>query len=87
MTHTSAIEIRVELKYCERCGGLWFRPENTQASLCAPCTVEPVDTFLRHRERPIAPPPDHKPQIQAGVWYGPMTGVVQRMQGVAGGVA
>jgi len=27
----------VELKYCERCGGLWLRPEATRGIYCAPC--------------------------------------------------
>lgn len=92
MTHNTDNEIRVELKYCERCGGLWFRRENSQARLCAPCTVEPGDTILRHRERSTAQPPSRKPpaRIKASAWYGPMTNVVERMQGVAtvaGGVA
>lgn len=89
MTHTTDNEIRVELKYCERCGGLWFRREKSNARLCAPCAVEPVDTFLRHRERVLIQPQDRKPaaSIKAAAWYGPMTDVVRRMQGVAAGGA
>jgi hypothetical protein len=30
-------EILVELKYCERCGGLWLRPEGTSGVFCASC--------------------------------------------------
>ncbi len=30
-------EILVELKYCERCGGLWLRPEGTNGVFCAGC--------------------------------------------------
>ncbi|HSZ61038.1 MAG TPA: hypothetical protein VK828_04540 [Terriglobales bacterium] len=29
--------VLVELKYCERCGGLWLRPQNTNGVYCAPC--------------------------------------------------
>ena len=32
-------EIRVELKYCERCGGLWLRPQGTDGVYCASCRV------------------------------------------------
>ncbi len=30
-------EIRVELKYCERCGGLWLRPQGANGVYCAGC--------------------------------------------------
>jgi len=30
-------EIRVELKYCERCGGLWIRETGTAAVYCDAC--------------------------------------------------
>lgn len=29
--------IHVELKYCERCGGLWLRPEKAEEVYCASC--------------------------------------------------
>jgi len=29
--------VSVELKYCERCGGLWLRPSGTDEVYCAPC--------------------------------------------------
>jgi len=29
--------IHVELKYCERCGGLWLRPEGAEEVYCAKC--------------------------------------------------
>jgi len=29
--------IHVELKYCERCGGLWLRPEGTDGVYCSGC--------------------------------------------------
>lgn len=41
--------IRVELKYCERCGGLWFRRSESGASLCGPCTVEEPRVSGRYR--------------------------------------
>jgi hypothetical protein len=30
-------EIQVELKYCERCGGLWLRPRASAGVYCASC--------------------------------------------------
>jgi len=32
-------EIQVELKYCERCGGLWLRPQGADGVYCASCRV------------------------------------------------
>jgi Zn-finger nucleic acid-binding protein len=32
-------QIQVELKYCERCGGLWLRPQGTDGVYCASCRV------------------------------------------------
>jgi hypothetical protein len=31
--------IQVELKYCERCGGLWLRPQGADGVYCASCRV------------------------------------------------
>ena len=32
-------EMHVELKYCERCGGLWLRPQGTDGVYCTSCRV------------------------------------------------
>jgi uncharacterized Zn finger protein (UPF0148 family) len=46
-------EIQVELKYCERCGGLWLRPQGAEGVYCASCRVriaampEPGETVPR----------------------------------------
>lgn len=32
-------EIRVDLKYCERCGGLWLRPRGVGGVYCANCRI------------------------------------------------
>ena len=29
--------IQLELKYCERCGGLWLRPRGSDVILCEAC--------------------------------------------------
>lgn len=31
------LTIRVELKYCEFCGGLWLRPEGSVSPYCGSC--------------------------------------------------
>jgi hypothetical protein len=33
-------ELQVELKYCERCGGLWLRPAGGGQIYCAACGQE-----------------------------------------------
>lgn len=39
---------RLELKYCERCGGLWLRQRGTGRVYCAVCTSEvPKFPFCR----------------------------------------
>jgi Zn-finger nucleic acid-binding protein len=45
-------ELRVELKYCERCGGLWLRECGTGRVYCASCEREVADL----------PVPKKKPQ-------------------------
>jgi hypothetical protein len=37
---TSAQEERLELKYCERCGGLWLRPVGGGQIYCVGCGRE-----------------------------------------------
>jgi len=32
--------VLLELKYCERCGGLWLRPRDCDDVLCASCAAE-----------------------------------------------
>ena len=34
---------QVGLKYCERCGGLWLRPEGESTVLCTGCAVDDRD--------------------------------------------
>jgi hypothetical protein len=31
--------IQMELKYCERCGGLWLRIRGSELVYCGPCSV------------------------------------------------
>jgi len=36
--------ILLELKYCERCGGLWLRVQGDPGPYCAPCDLELMDS-------------------------------------------
>jgi len=40
ISRMESLEIRVELKYCERCGGLWLRPQGADGVHCASCRVD-----------------------------------------------
>jgi hypothetical protein len=69
-------EILIELKYCERCGGLWFREAGSNANLCGACTIEEPVLAKRYAER--------KQQAVADcTWIGVSSRVVESMQGVA----
>jgi len=37
---SSGRELQLELKYCERCGGLWLRPVGGGQIYCVPCARE-----------------------------------------------
>jgi hypothetical protein len=45
-------EILIELKYCERCGGLWLRLQGANAVYCAGCQV-----VVEARRNPALAPP------------------------------
>jgi hypothetical protein len=50
---TEGLEIiRMELKYCERCGGLWVRARGSGDLYCPPCAVEMLDLPTRRRRKP-----------------------------------
>jgi hypothetical protein len=51
---TEGLEIvRLELKYCERCGGLWMRPQGTEEVYCPPCAVQMSDLPSAPRRKPF----------------------------------
>jgi hypothetical protein len=39
ITEMEGQEIQVELKYCERCGGLWLRLQGTEGIYCDACRM------------------------------------------------
>lgn len=48
--------VQLELKYCERCGGLWLRLRGAPDVYCAACAVEMLDL-------PIPPKKPNKPRL------------------------
>ncbi|MFZ0860912.1 MAG: hypothetical protein WAN18_09545 [Candidatus Sulfotelmatobacter sp.] len=48
-------EIHVELKYCERCGGLWLRRQDVEGVYCASCQMH-LAAMPNPEEAPSAEP-------------------------------
>ncbi len=69
-------EIIIELKYCERCGGLWFREAGSNANLCGPCTTEEPVLAKRYADREQQASADR-------AWMGLSSLIIESMQGVA----
>jgi len=46
-------EVKVELKVCERCGGLWLRPAGAAWAYCRPCKAQ-VDRLPQPRRKRAA---------------------------------
>ena len=63
ITEVQGQEIQVELKYCERCGGLWLRPQGSGGAYCASCRV-----FLSSMPDPGEPPPRKARRRKARRW-------------------
>jgi hypothetical protein len=61
---------QVELKYCERCGGLWLRPQGDGEVYCGGCRVRMADMPRPGYEQPRKPrlprpePQDLQGQVQ-----------------------
>jgi hypothetical protein len=55
--HALATLVYFQLKYCERCGGLWLRPDGTAAPYCPNCAriMAALPVRGRRRERKNVP--------------------------------
>ena len=51
--------VRLELKYCERCGGLWMRIWGSEDVYCPSCAVQMSDLpAVRRKRKPHLPGSD-----------------------------
>lgn len=58
--------LHVELKYCERCGGLWLRPCGSQCVYCAMCALAMSEfAASRKSKRRARLPVNHEFDIDA----------------------
>ena len=64
MTKHMETEVRVELKYCESCGGLRVRPMGSGLVYCATCEAQHADEGI-----PLLalPGPRRRPRLPSGV--------------------
>ncbi len=46
--------LKIELKYCERCGGLWFRPESSQQVYCVSCAPVVAHIARGPKKQPVS---------------------------------
>jgi Zn-finger nucleic acid-binding protein len=63
---TSTNKLSLELKYCERCGGLWLRPGGGEQIYCVNCAramaeLPPSSYEVRRARVPRGPQRTHKP--------------------------
>ena len=54
MESCGEVFIQMELKYCERCGGLWLRPKGEDEVYCAECTPKMAEVTVSRRRPRIA---------------------------------
>jgi uncharacterized Zn finger protein (UPF0148 family) len=57
--------IHVDLKYCERCGGLWLRPQGNDGVYCASCRVR-LEAMPKPSEAPAYKASRRKARLQSG---------------------
>lgn len=65
--------LQLQLKYCERCGGLWLRPDGAATPYCPPCEQFMAELPVRpdrHQRKPVhcaaAPVASAVPSLVAG---------------------
>lgn len=63
--------MRLELKYCERCGGLWLRPKGSDLIFCAGCAKAMAGLMLlrQHSLQSVAvQPANEQTEAQEAFW-------------------
>jgi Zn-finger nucleic acid-binding protein len=85
--HRFGNETHVELKYCERCGGLWLRSAGSQRVYCVACAHEMAKLPVRSREIESAATSDEDIwNVEQLVWDG-QADEEERESSAAGGAA
>jgi len=66
-THEQQKVICLELKYCERCGGLWLRPAASPDVNCPRCVIamQPMAPPTRHKNKARIPGAEHSAEHSA----------------------
>ena len=64
--------VRLELKYCERCGGLWMRTWGTEEVYCPSCAAEMLELPAARGTRKRHLPANDRVEIksQCEEWFG-----------------
>lgn len=77
-------EVRVELKYCERCGGLWLRARGSEGVHCASCLVR-LAARPDTGEMPVASTSNRKARLPGSTPSRklPISARIDHLQGVA----
>jgi hypothetical protein len=57
--------VRLELKYCERCGGLWLRVWGTEDVYCPECAVEMLDLPIARKRSKLCLPADDRVDLKS----------------------
>jgi hypothetical protein len=57
--------VHLELKYCERCGGLWMRTRGAEDVYCPNCTVEVLDLPIRRNRRKLNLPVNDRIELKS----------------------
>ena len=73
--------IHIELKYCELCGGLFFRRQHAPQTFCLPCTHRPH--FLLRDCDPATAASTPPSRVDSSTWYGPMSYTIHRLDASA----
>ena len=81
MNFISALEaedVPMELKYCERCGGLWVRPQGGEGVYCPGCCVRLAELPGPKRRGSFNPhPPKGGEDLQGQVQIEVLLGVAE----------
>ena len=68
--------VALELKYCERCGGLWLRPFGMEEVYCTACIPKVAEFPVFHRRGPRPISREHDLEVEGTIhevlgWCGP----------------